>query len=53
MTKPYFLFVVSVEGGGRRVRPGETSRTQCLIPETGLPPVVLSMKQNEGISYRN
>lgn len=33
------------------MRSGEMSRTQCLIPETGLPPVVLSVKPNEGRSY--
>lgn len=39
----------SADGGGRRVRSGEMSRTQCLIPETGLPPVVLSVKPNEDV----
>lgn len=34
------------------MRSGEMSRTQCLIPETGLPPVVLSVKPNEGRSHK-
>ncbi|XP_061192554.1 zinc finger FYVE domain-containing protein 9-like isoform X1 [Saccostrea echinata] len=40
----------SADGGGRRVRSSETQRTQCLIPESGLPPVVMTLKSNEEVT---